>query len=113
MHGYAWILLMQIFIYINHGEMFGYKKYSNSYNKEYMFRYPDIDCEKEQHLLINGPSGCGKTILLHLLSGLIKPKQGTIQVNNTDITMLDNKKQNRFRGRKIGIVFQHFCFKNR
>ena len=81
-----------------------------SYDNEYTFKYPDIDCGKGQHLLISGLSGCGKTTLLHLIAGLIKPSRGSIQVNNTDITTLDNKKLDRFRGRKIGIVFQHFCF---
>ena len=33
-----------------------------------------------KHLLIQGPSGCGKTTLLNLMSGLLKPDSGDIDV---------------------------------
>lgn len=81
-----------------------------SYNKDYTFIFPNIVCEKGEHLLIKGASGCGKTTLLHLIAGLIKPKSGSVYVRGKDITCLKNADLDKYRGQKIGIVFQipHF-----
>jgi len=37
-----------------------------------------------EFLAIVGPSGCGKSTLFSIISGLIKPENGTITVNNPD-----------------------------
>lgn len=80
------------------------------YNKDHTFVFPDISCDKGVHLLIRGASGCGKTTLLHLIAGLIKPKDGSIQIRGKDITQLKGTELDRYRGQEIGIVFQipHF-----
>lgn len=72
--------------------------------------FPAIDIEQGAHYLILGTSGSGKTTLLHLLSGLLAPKEGTVQVHDTDISQLSGSKLDAFRGKHIGIVFQvpHF-----
>lgn len=77
-----------------------------SYNKNYTFVFPDIVCEKGEHLLITGASGCGKTTLLHLIAGLITPKRGSILIKGNDIAQLRGTKLDKYRGRQIGIVFQ-------
>ena len=33
-----------------------------------------------------GPSGCGKTTLLNIVSGLVKPSQGSVQFDGADVT---------------------------
>lgn len=35
---------------------------------------------------IVGPSGCGKTTLLGMISGLLKPRRGSVTVDGTDVT---------------------------
>jgi putative ABC transport system ATP-binding protein len=59
----------------------------------------------EQWLLL-GESGSGKTTLLHILTGILKPKQGVVEMNGTNIYQLSNKKLDQFRGQHIGIIFQ-------
>lgn len=53
-----------------------------------------------------GESGSGKTTLLHLLGGLLKSQQGSIEVNGTDITKLYESALDRFRGQHYGFIFQ-------
>ena len=55
-----------------------------------------------------GPSGSGKTSLLMLLAGLERPSRGQVLVDGIDLATLDEDARARFRGRRIGIVFQSF-----
>jgi len=47
-----------------------------------------------------GPSGCGKTTLLNIVSGLVKPSQGTVKYDGRDVTALTPQARN------IAQVFQ-------
>lgn len=78
-----------------------------SYTKDTSFKFPDIELSDNQALLILGKSGIGKTTLLHLLAGVLSPNNGTVFINDTDITTLNSKKLDTFRGKHIGIVFQN------
>jgi putative ABC transport system ATP-binding protein len=55
-----------------------------------------------------GPSGSGKSTLLMTMAGLERPDSGRIIVEGTDLAALDEDALARFRGRRIGIVFQSF-----
>ena len=69
-------------------------------------QFPDINLEREDNLLILGKSGVGKTTLLHLIAGLLKPKTGSVTVEDVEVQSLSAKKRDRFTGQHIGIVFQ-------
>ena len=79
------------------------------YDDDSVLSFPDIKTSKE-NLLILGASGVGKTTFLHLLSGLLKPLEGEIDLIGTPISKLTMNEMDRFRGKNIGIVFQkpHF-----
>ena len=79
------------------------------YDDDSVLSFPDIKTSKE-NLLILGASGVGKTTFLHLLSGLLKPLEGEIDLIGTPISKLTISEMDRFRGKNIGIVFQkpHF-----
>ena len=51
-----------------------------------------------EFVAIVGPSGCGKSTLLSIISGLLKPKSGTIVVNHSDGSL---------GYPKIGYMLQH------
>ena len=68
----------------------------------------DLTIASGQFVAIVGPSGSGKSTLLGLLAGLDAPSAGSIVVDGTDITTLDEDGLARLRGEKIGFVFQFF-----
>ena len=55
---------------------------------------------------IMGPSGSGKSTLLNLISLIDKPTSGTIKFDNQEINFSQNEKNDLFRAKKIGIVYQ-------
>lgn len=81
-----------------------------NYDKSNQFIFPDVNIEPKQSLLLLGRSGVGKTTLLHLLGGLMKPTAGEIKINDKDITQMNERNLDKFRGENIGIVFQQNHF---
>ena len=55
---------------------------------------------------IMGPSGSGKSTLLNLISLIDKPTSGTIKFDNNEINFSQNEKNDLFRSKRIGIVYQ-------
>lgn len=68
----------------------------------------DLTFEKNQAYGLYGPSGSGKTTLLHLISGLILPNSGSIQVAGHEITTLSESARDKYRADHVGYVFQSF-----
>jgi len=79
---------------------------SYSYNAEKKIQFSDLTIQTGEQFLLLGESGSGKTTLLHLLGGLLKSQQGSIEVNGTDITKLSESGLDRFRGQHYGFIFQ-------
>jgi len=57
---------------------------------------------------IMGQSGSGKSTLLHVIGCLHKPSSGVYQLENVDVSSLDDRDLSRLRNAKIGFVFQKF-----
>lgn len=55
-----------------------------------------------------GPSGSGKSTLLMAAAGLERPDSGSVKIAGQEITTLGEDALARFRGLRIGIVFQAF-----
>lgn len=77
-----------------------------SYGNLPPFSLPDLDLAPGEELLILGKSGSGKTTLLNILGGLLKPQKGEIWVDGVSLYSLKGNALDKFRGEKIGIVFQ-------
>lgn len=88
------------------------EKIEFSYDNDFIFKFEDIKLKNEENLLILGNSGIGKTTLLHLLSGLLKAKSGSIELYGKELTKLSSFQLDRFRRDNIGIVFQKPHFVN-
>ncbi|MDZ4714088.1 MAG: ATP-binding cassette domain-containing protein [Cytophagales bacterium] len=68
--------------------------------------FQDFDIGAGAHGLLLGDSGSGKTTLLHLVGGLLRAQQGTIEVQGTDLAKLSESRLDDFRGKHVGFVFQ-------
>jgi putative ABC transport system ATP-binding protein len=67
-----------------------------------------IDFAAGRYTAIMGPSGSGKSTLMNVLAGLDRPTAGTVMLDGTDITGLDDGKLTQLRRDKLGFVFQFF-----
>ena len=63
--------------------------------------------DKAEFVFLVGPSGAGKSTLIKLLLKEENPTEGTIYLNDMDITSVKNRKIPYIR-RNIGVVFQDF-----
>jgi putative ABC transport system ATP-binding protein len=67
-----------------------------------------LEVQKGQLTAVMGPSGSGKSTLMHILAGLDQPTSGTVVIEGTDITELDDSSLTKLRRKHIGFVFQFF-----
>jgi len=58
--------------------------------------------------VVMGLSGSGKSTLVRLLTRLIEPTHGTVQMGSEDITSADAEKLRELRRKHVAMVFQHF-----
>ena len=69
---------------------------------------PSLVLEAGATLAVSGESGSGKTTLLHVVSGILAPDEGVIEVAGEAMTGLSEAARDRLRARTIGYVFQTF-----
>src|ERR1019366_23534 len=67
-----------------------------------------FDAHFQEMLFIVGPSGSGKTTLLSIISGILRPNQGTVKIKDQDIWSLSADKLADMRLNTVGFVFQDF-----
>lgn len=68
----------------------------------------NLDIKSGEIIALLGKSGSGKTTMLSLLAGLDRPDQGSIVVDDQDLTKLSEEALCEYRAKKLGIVFQQF-----
>ena len=61
-----------------------------------------------ESVFLNGASGSGKTTLLSLLSGVLQPRTGSVQVLGRDLAKLSASARDTLRGERMGYIFQGF-----
>lgn len=68
----------------------------------------DLKVFKGQRVFIYGPSGSGKTTLLELLSGVLVPQVGEVNLAGVNIAALNPADRDHFRADKMSFIFQNF-----
>lgn len=84
------------------------KRYGKGENAFLALDDVSLTIEDGDTVAIIGKSGSGKSTLMHVMSGLDRPTQGSILVDNQDLFSLSQKKIDRFRAEKMSFIFQSF-----
>ncbi|GGH13638.1 ABC transporter ATP-binding protein [Mucilaginibacter phyllosphaerae] len=66
----------------------------------------DLDLYQGENLVVLGRSGTGKSVLIKLISGLLSPDAGTIEVLGNEVTTITERELEELRIR-IGFSFQN------
>ena len=64
--------------------------------------------ERGAQVALRGASGSGKTTLLHIISGVLTPDSGTVEVDGKSMTSATEAQRDAIRANSIGYVFQTF-----
>lgn len=75
-------------------------------NYFYAVRGASLALRPGEVVLLTGRSGSGKTTLLNMLAGLLKPTEGKVLLDNTDLYALPDAALSRLRGEKFGVIPQ-------
>lgn len=84
------------------------KKTENESNYFYALKNASLKIDQGEFVAILGASGSGKSTLMHLIGGLDRPTEGTIEVDGQMISKMKDRHLARYRNEKIGFVFQFF-----
>ena len=84
------------------------KSFVNGKQVSRVLKNIDFSVKKGEFVSIMGPSGSGKSTLLYLLGGLDKPTNGSVMINGTDLSSLNDKKLCSMRNEELGFVFQFY-----
>lgn len=61
-----------------------------------------------ERVFLHGPSGSGKTTLMSLLSGVVQPQAGTVEVLGQNLAARSASARDTLRGSRMGYIFQGF-----
>jgi phospholipid/cholesterol/gamma-HCH transport system ATP-binding protein len=76
-----------------------------SFERKSVLRGVNLKVNKGESLVVIGGSGSGKSVLLKHIIGLLEPDKGSVFVNSTDLSHLDEVRLNEIR-KKFGMLFQ-------
>ncbi len=84
------------------------KTYGRGINQITALDHVNLSIERGSFTAVVGASGSGKSTLLHMLGGVDRPTEGSIYIEDTDISTLTLEQLAVFRRRKVGLVYQFY-----
>lgn len=84
------------------------KTYGTGENQVIALDHIDLSIEKGEFVSIVGASGSGKSTLLHILGTVDRPTEGSVVIEGTDLSTLNQTQAAIFRRRKVGLVYQFY-----
>ncbi len=78
-----------------------------------------LEVKSGSTLAIIGKSGSGKSTLMHIMSGLDRPTEGTVVIDDVDLFSMKPQAMDKFRATQMSFIFQSFfveanqtCYQN-
>jgi putative ABC transport system ATP-binding protein len=84
------------------------KEYSEGEQTRTVLTSLTTDFYRGEFIVLLGKSGSGKSTLLNLISGIDRPTQGDVFINDIAVTRLSERDRTLFRRDQIGFIFQFF-----
>lgn len=84
------------------------KSYQSGEVRTEVLKGMDMVLDKGETGVILGPSGSGKSTLMNILGGIDRADSGSVIVDGTDITGLNDRQLTDYRRNRIGFVFQFY-----
>jgi putative ABC transport system ATP-binding protein len=86
------------------------KNLSHTFEYE-LFRNVSLELDEKESIAIIGISGSGKSSLLHILSTLLVPDEGSVSLFGEDVRTMSKKRLMQIKRHYLGLVFQsHYLF---
>jgi putative ABC transport system ATP-binding protein len=82
------------------------KVYRSGHDEVVALDHATLEVQPDEIVALVGPSGSGKTTLLSIAGGLLTPTEGEVRVAGETIADYSPKQLTRFRGTRVGFVFQ-------
>ena len=82
------------------------KAYQSATGSEVVLQNVDLTIEAGQKVSLMGPSGSGKSTLLSLIAGLLRPDDGSVEIDGVALADLDDDDRAALRSGRIGIALQ-------
>ena len=84
------------------------KNLKKDFNEDTKIHLKNLKFESGKSYAILGASGSGKSTLLNMIAGIITPTEGSVFVDEIEVTKLTQKEKDNFRLENIGYIFQDF-----
>ena len=84
------------------------KYYEGASGKLKILRGINFEIQKGDLAFLIGRSGAGKSTLLHLLGGLDRPTEGSVEFKGQNLNELGEGSLAEYRNQKVGFIFQFY-----
>jgi len=91
-----------------HNLQYSYATKKTPVTSNWCLSIPTLKISQGENVFVYGPSGCGKSTFLSLISGIIQPSSGELEIMGQDLAKLGSHKRDMFRTKNIGYIFQQF-----
>ncbi|TGN20899.1 ABC transporter ATP-binding protein [Leptospira idonii] len=85
-----------------------YKSFQSEPESIEVLKKISFQVQSGEFVAIMGPSGSGKSTLLGIAAGLDQPDEGSVILDDVDLTKEDETSLASLRAEKIGFIFQNF-----
>jgi putative ABC transport system ATP-binding protein len=84
------------------------RRYQMGTETIHALREVSLEIERGEYVAIMGPSGSGKSTLMNLIGCLDTPSSGQYELNNVQVSQMDDNQLAAVRNKEIGFIFQTF-----